>query len=248
MRTAACLAAFCLAWASGCGSVPAFIAADAARTAQAPRGPAESAAAAGAPAVSEKPADSGQRPSPAAGRKLIYTADFAVVVPDVPKAMDSALKLALDMGGYLASQSGSTMVIRVPADRFYEAVGRLRQLGSMTGSIAAQDVTEGYLDLETRLANAKALAARMRGLLEKAKDIHEAMVIERELARVQTEIDRLEGQLRLLTNQIAYATITLKFHAAVRELPPALKVKLPFAWLHGLGLERLLRFGGRAVY
>jgi len=210
-----------------------------AAAAQAPR--------AATPADSKSTAST-QLVSPVEGRKLVYTADFTIVVPEVAGAMDSALKLAREMGGYLGKQSGSTMMIRIPVDQFYETVERLKKLGSMTGNIAADDVTERYLDIETRLANAKALAARLRGLLEKANDLNESLVIERELARVQTEIDRYEGQLRLLANQTAFATISVAFHVEVRHLPAELRAKLPFAWLHGLGLERLLRFGGKMIY
>jgi hypothetical protein len=215
--------------------------------------PASDAAAARAPADAAAPppdtAAAESEPASLAGRKLIREAEMTLVVEDLSYAMSSAQKLARELDGYLERQRGSTMVIRVPAGAFRSAVARFGGLGSVVKKeIRALDVTERYMDLETRLANAKALAARLRGLLEKATTVKDALLIEKELARVQTDIDRLAGQLKLLASQVTFATITLNFHGAVRTLPAGLKVKLPFPWLHELGVDRLLRFGGRAVY
>jgi hypothetical protein len=193
-------------------------------------------------------AEAGEPPPLTENRKIVYTAGLTLIVPDVTHAMETAVNMAKEMGGYLYRQSGNRVVFRIPAERFESAVNRFSGLGSVADkTITATDVTERYMDLDARLKNARILAERLRKLLANAA-IKEAIEIERELARVQAEIDRLEGQLRLLKTQIAYATISLEFRSAVRELPAALKVKLPFAWLHGLGLDHLLTFPGGEVY
>jgi len=247
-NTAIHLAAICLA-AGGCMQAdvayeppPAAVTAPPAAAARRPAAP---------PPAAKRRAEPQASPSPLEGRKLVYRADFTIVVPDISPAMDSALAMAIQMGGYLNRQSGPTIVVRIPAERFHEAVNRLRELGKVSGNIAADDVTERYLDLETRLANAKALAGRLRALLEKTDNLNDALTLERELARVQTDIDRLGGQLRLLTNQTAFATISITFCLEDRrvEPPPAMmRAKLPFAWLGEMGLDRLMRFSSRTIY
>ena len=248
-----CCAAACLASAAGCVlAQDKYVALESqyrqleAKTAVAakPSAPGGRAPVAGAPA--DKPAAA--EVSLTEGRKIVYTADLVLIVPDVDYGMQAALKMAKEMGGYLQNQSGSRMVIRVPAGRFEQALDRLGGLGTVAQkNISAADVTEKYFDLETRLTNAKALAGRLRALLANA-NVKEAIAIEHELARVQTDIDQLEGQFRLLASRIAHATITIDFRGAVRTLPPTLKVKLPFAWLHSVGLDRLLHFRSGDVY
>ncbi len=182
-------------------------------------------------------------------RKLVYTGQFKLIVEDVRVAQAAARKLAERLGGYLGRLDARSMVIRVPAERFNEAVAALPAIGTVADRrITAQDVTDKYLDLTTRLKNAQALAARLRALLDKAETVKDALLIEKELARVQVTIDRMEGQLKLLSSQIAYATLTLEFHGAVRYTPPTLRVKLPIRWLRELGLNNLLRFGDKEIY
>jgi hypothetical protein len=242
------LAAACLMLTAGCQAEYKY-APIAAPQAEQPAPRAAPAAARGAPAggVTSANADAAEV-SLTEGRKIVYTADLTLVVGDVEHAMRAAMKIAKEAGGYLDRLKGRGMVIRVPAERFDQAVDKITGLGTVAEkSIAASDVTNRYMDLETRLANAKALAGRLRALLANST-VKEAIQIEHELARVQTDIDRLEGQLKLLASQTAFATISMEFHGEVRTLPPALKVNLPFAWLHSLGLDRLLQFGGRTVY
>ena len=182
-------------------------------------------------------------------RKLVYTGEFKLIVEDVVVAQSAAREMTEKLGGYLGRLDATSMVIRVPAAKFNEAVAALPAIGTVAErSIRAQDVTDKHLDLATRLKNAQALAARLRALLDKAQNVKEALWIEEQLARVQTDIDQIAGRLKLLDNQIAYATLTLEFHGAVRYTPPTLRVKLPISWLRELGLQNLLRFNGQELY
>ncbi|MFP4054069.1 MAG: DUF4349 domain-containing protein [Phycisphaerae bacterium] len=182
-------------------------------------------------------------------RKMVYTGDFVMVVGEIRRAQSQLQDLAESMGGYLDTLSSRKMAIRVPAARFNEAVRKLDDVGSVTQrDIRAQDVTNRSLDLETRLANAKAMADRLRELVAKAEKVEDALKVEQELTRLLTEIDKLEGALRLLENQVAFATLSIQLQGAVEYVPPKLNVKLPIRWLKEVGLQELLRFGDREIY
>ena len=109
----------------------------------------------------------------------------------------------------------------------------------MHREVRAQDVTDEFMDLDTRLKNARAMRQRLQDLLAKAA-VKEALEIEKELGRVTGEIETMEGKLKLLRDRIAFSTITVAFEArgaaAVRDMP----LRLPFPWLSNLGLQRLL--------
>jgi hypothetical protein len=50
---------------------------------------------------------------------------------------------------------------------------------------------------------------RLRQLLQKTTEIKDAITIETELARVQGEIEAMEGTLKLLKSQVDYSSINI---------------------------------------
>ncbi|MFB3894429.1 MAG: DUF4349 domain-containing protein [Phycisphaerae bacterium] len=175
-------------------------------------------------------------------RKVVYTGRFNIVVGDVQASVKAARAMAEKLGGYALRVTTSAIAIRVPAEKFDTAVEELGRLGSVIDQdITAQDVTDQYTDLQIRLRNAKAAQQKLLALLEKAQGVKDTLEIEKELARLTTEIEQLEGQINKLTNQVAFATLTITF-TAKPSAPAATRVRLPFRWLGDLGLERLLEF------
>jgi hypothetical protein len=99
----------------------------------------------------------------------------------------------------------------VPAERLDEVVADLRELGRVESvSLGAEDVTEQYFDLEIRLATQRELEARLRELLRRpSNELSDLLEIERELARVRTEIDQMEGRKRFWDQQVALSTLSV---------------------------------------
>jgi hypothetical protein len=83
--------------------------------------------------------------------------------------------------------------------------------------VKGEDVTEQYVDVETRLKNNLALRDRFRDLLAKAKDVKEILLIEAELNRIQSEIDSMEARMRVLKDQIQMSTIRVSLE---QQVPP----------------------------
>jgi hypothetical protein len=83
--------------------------------------------------------------------------------------------------------------------------------GTGTETVTTRDVTEESMDLEARLKTQRALEAQFLTILKEAKSVSDALAVHKELGQVRGEIERLEGKQRLLQNQIALSTITLRF-------------------------------------
>jgi hypothetical protein len=171
---------------------------------------------------------------------LIYTATMTLAVFGAREAIAAVEELARASGGYLVSRGDATVTIRVPTRAFQGALGSVSKLGDeLHREVNVRDVTEQYADLEVRLKNAEAVRQRLEALLAKAAKIEDALAVERELERLTQTIEQLKGRLRLLSELVAFSTITVNFRARPQDQVGS-EVRLPFPWLNELGLVPLM--------
>ena len=170
---------------------------------------------------------------------LIYTAELGMAVHQVRDQQERVQALAVDAGGHLGSRTDDTIVVRVPARAFDDVIVAIRELGTVvTQNIEVQDVTATFRDAETRIRTLEAMRARVEQLLADADDVQAALAVEQHLERITLELETLRGQLRLLSDQVAFSTITVRFRE--RQSERAQEFELPFRWLQTLGLQNLM--------
>lgn len=161
-------------------------------------------------------ARAGDPRDPEADRKLVRDAILTVEVGSddaVAPALEQARVLTEATGGYVSWEGPGTMTLRIPDARLDETLDRLGELGDVERrEVSVRDVTASFTDLQIRLDNARALQARLRALLDRAETVADVLAVERELARVTVEVESLEGQMRLLQNQVAYSTVRLEVY------------------------------------
>jgi hypothetical protein len=176
--------------------------------------------------VSLKQADASQSaPAAAVERKIIYNATLSLEVEEPAKAMPRVASIAASRGGFVVTSESQqhtgadggrayeviTIEVRVPAAQFDAAINELRGLGSRVNAekLTGQDVTEEYIDLEARLRTQKALETQFLEIMKGARAVEDALAVQRELANVRTEIERLEGRRRFLESQTSLSTISV---------------------------------------
>jgi hypothetical protein len=111
------------------------------------------------------------------------------------------------------------MVLRIPAERFDDAIEALRGLDAAQFEMAStseDDVTTKMIDVRTRLKVQKRSIARITTLFDRAESIRDIMAIESQLSTRQADLDSLERQLSYLTSQTSLSTITL----SIDQIPP----------------------------
>jgi hypothetical protein len=80
-------------------------------------------------------------------------------------------------------------------------------------NVSAQDVGEEYTDITARVANSHRLEGRLIDLLAtRTGKLSDVLEIERELARVREEIERMEGRLRYLRAHAATSSLSVTVH------------------------------------
>lgn len=182
----------------------------------------------------------GPTPSKVAKPMLIYTGTVTMAVFETRKSVDSVHAMAKEMGGYLVQRNDTRITIRVPSEKFNDALKQIEAFGDVLNrDESVRDVTEEFYDLKTRLDNARATRDRLQALLEKAADVKDVLAIETELSRVTEFIERMEGKLKRIRELVGFSTITVEFRAKGDETANP-SVRLPFPWLNSLGLTELL--------
>jgi len=160
-----------------------------------------------------------------AERKVIRTADLAIVVEDTQAAIARLRAIAITYGGYVAEANvwqvkenlmRGTVTLRVDAERFDEVLDRIREIALevQRENIGSQDVTEEYVDLQARLRNLEAteqeLLALLKEVRERTRSADEVLQVYRELTRIREEIERIKGRMQYLENRVQLATITVE--------------------------------------
>ncbi len=168
-----------------------------------------------------------------AAQHLIRTASLSVEVDRVAATTDRVRAVVAAAGGRVESETTervdeeydrSTMVLRVPQDRYDRVLADLAGTGKLLDRTAeAKDVTDQVVDVESRIASQRASVARVRTLMERAERLADVVTLEGELSRRQADLEALLAQQASLKDRTSLATITLNLHekerAAVEEKP-----------------------------
>jgi hypothetical protein len=153
-------------------------------------------------------------------RLIIRTADMAIVAADTEETLNSISEMANNSGGWVVGsnvfQSSDTSMtgyieIRVPSEGFQSVLDAIAGLAvEVTNlSTSGQDVTEEFVDLDARLGNLEATAARLRTFLDESQTVEEALAVNNELSRVEGEIEAIKGRMQYLQQSATFSSITV---------------------------------------
>jgi hypothetical protein len=166
-------------------------------------------------------------------RMIIKNAEMQTTVEDTDVALDLVTQVVGDTGGYIISSrvwfqdwlgesyKYASVTLGVPVDRFELAMRRLRGLALSVDDerAAGQDVTDEYVDLDSRLGNLEATRDRIREFLDQATTVEESLRVNEELAKVEAEIETVKGRMNYLGDRSAFSTITIQLNPALRPRP-----------------------------
>jgi len=164
-----------------------------------------------------------------AERKIIKTGEITLEVGSVGPAVGEVRAMAVALGGYVGdSHAGgeddaATLTLRVPADRFEEALERLRAMDGEVRSEATGevDVTSSIVDLEARIRNLEASERQYRALVQRAQQVDEILSVQSRLDDVRGQIEQHQAQLEQLNGLAALSTLTVTLMPATRPIEVA---------------------------
>jgi hypothetical protein len=166
-------------------------------------------------------------------RLVIRNADLAIVVKDPRARLQEISNMAQEFGGFVVSsnlyQSTSlgkevpeaTIVIRVLAERFDEALDRIKE-GAVDidyENRSGEDVTNIYVDLQSQLKAKEAAEAKLLEIMEQATRAEDVLAIYLQVQSVQTEIEVLKGQIQYYEEAAALSAISVRLIAEESTQP-----------------------------
>ena len=156
-------------------------------------------------------------------RKLIYTAELSVETEDLDTLLSNVEKRIAEVKGYVetsninngSSYSGrryrsASLTIRIPVKSFNAFIDNVGKISNVVSSEkSAEDVTLNYVATESRKKALEAEEARLLEFMAKAETMDDLLTVEGRLTEVRAELETVTSTLRVLENQVDFATIAL---------------------------------------
>ncbi len=172
-------------------------------------------------AAADKTAAADLPPVPPVRRKIIRNAELSLEAADPSEVQRKITSIAESRDGFVVNseqrsageligeKQNVAMTLRVPSDAFDDVLVEIRKTASrvVREQVKGEDVTDQFVDLESRLRAKKALEEQVLGIMKRATTVEEALRVQQDLSAVQEEIERIRGRMRLLENQSALSTI-----------------------------------------
>ncbi len=108
-------------------------------------------------------------------------------------------------------ESTLSLKIRIPSRHFENFIAAI-EAGEgeiVYKEIDARDVTDQFIDLETRLENKRNYLLRYQALVKQAKSIKDILEIEEKIRGLEEEIESTQGRLKYLSDLVTYSTLDL---------------------------------------
>ncbi|TVQ89593.1 MAG: DUF4349 domain-containing protein [Deltaproteobacteria bacterium] len=144
--------------------------------------------------------------------RMVHYDGFARIrATRVDEALDAIAALAEQAEGRVERLSRTEVSIRVPGASFDEIWQGVLQLGDVLDqSVRAEDITEQFLAIDLRVRTHRTTRDKLIQLLEGELAESERLRLIHQLQRVTDELDRLERQLRTLSDLAGFARISVK--------------------------------------
>ena len=156
-------------------------------------------------------------------QKLIKTVRMDVETEDLENLLPQISGKISSLGGYVENQElyngsayssyrhrSASLTVRIPAENLDGFVEDVKGVSNVvTYNESTENVTLRYVSTESRMKALEVEQERLLELLGKAENMADLLEIEARLTDVRYELENVTSQLRVLSNQVDYATIHL---------------------------------------
>jgi len=154
-------------------------------------------------------------------RKIIRNAQIDLQVNNVETMLATIRGITDGAEGLVFASSTSfdgdnqlaTITIDVPASRFDQVITSLRSANGVKKvqreSVTSQDVTDEYVDLQSRLKSLNASHDRLLALIAQATNINDIVTLDDHLSGIETQIDQTTGRMKYIDQKTSFSRIVV---------------------------------------
>lgn len=161
-------------------------------------------------------------------KKLIYRANLNMEVKDYASAQSDVRNMITLAGGYIIEfsenmseyEKGGTFILKVPASGFSSFLDNLEKIKNenIQQSITGQDVSEEYVDLESRLKAKQLMENQYIEFMKKATKSADLVAFANQLGAIQEEIEQIKGRMRYIDQNVSFSTVELRLYQTDESL------------------------------
>jgi hypothetical protein len=181
--------------------------------------------------AAEKPAPPGANRTVVTTKAVIRTGEVSLTSKDLSRVRAEIDTLLVAVGGTIGSEQSSndehgrveqsTLVLRVPVDRFAATKSALMRMGKLqTSDENSKDVTTQVIDVDERVQTLQNSLDDLQRFQRSAKDVKDLLAYEEKITQRQSELQSLKAQQSYLADQTSMSTITVHLSTPVRYVPP----------------------------
>ena len=166
---------------------------------------------------------------PTQGRLLIRTVSITAETTNYASVSADLENKVRECGGYIeySSMNGTgnnrdlrtgTYTVRVPAEKLDALISAVSGSCTVTSSSeGTSDVTLEYVDTKSRIESLRVEYDQLMELLKQAEDLDTIIILQNRLTDVRYQIESSESRIRVLENQVQFATLNLTLREVLEE-------------------------------
>jgi hypothetical protein len=161
--------------------------------------------------------------APARTPMIVRTADVKIVVSDTARSVSAITAAVEAAGGYVSGSNvwregellRAKLTLRVPSAKLTSTLATIRAAAKRveTETVASEDVSQEFVDLESQVRNLEATEEELRELLRVArvnsKKATEVLEVHQQLTVIRGQIEQARGRMRYLSQVTAMSSVAL---------------------------------------
>ena len=162
-------------------------------------------------------------------RMIVKSGILSIQVADPAYVADQITAIATKFNGFVVSSElhksyssdnpSGTVEIRVDATKFEAAIEEIEALVTdpekyiRNKNIFGDDITDQYVDQESRLKSLEAKKAKLEEILDMAKTVKDTLSVYNEIASVNEEIEHVKGRMTYMEQSSRLSSLTINIES-----------------------------------
>lgn len=160
-------------------------------------------------------------------RKIVKTAVLSIKTKNYDELLADIRQKIDNYGGYIeqsqeynydsASNRNANMDVRIPADKLEIFIEELSSMGTITSkTVSSDDVTDSYIDIESRINALETEEKTLLGILEKAESLTDVIELQKRLSAVRADLEGMKAKKQSYDGMVAYSGVSLDIREVER--------------------------------